>query len=359
VSKKQQVAEAVEKPVRISPADRERHRELRERFQREKPSLEQLVSSGEYNEPIPMGEHLSIRQAVFALREAREQAGLSLADVAERSGIDEAALSRIETGQHPNPTVSTLCRYAGALGKRWVWGLEDDREGAGAGPAPADVTDAVPAHEGADPLRQGDTMPEQFDCPKCAAHLTERQLHTTTFVREACPKCGEVIRQGDAFRYENTEAIIAEDVSAIDAWLAAERLVLQFDCAHLRERESLGEYRWRMTGGPLAGSPGNWHLEAFYQTRSPRTFALRVVATEPAYLADDVILPLAAVHRKHGLQPHGERANNVDLSGHTTTTTWGCFQLLGTGPLAPGLLRPVLDRLLAAMREALTVRDQR
>src|SRR5262249_17465843 len=99
---------------------------IRERFQKEKPSLEQLVASGEYNEPLPLGEHLSIRQAVFALKKAREAAGLSLADVAERTGIDKAALSRIETGQNRNPTVATLCRYAHALSKRWKWVLEDE-----------------------------------------------------------------------------------------------------------------------------------------------------------------------------------------------------------------------------------------
>src|SRR3954471_8935469 len=121
------------RPARTAE-DLARYKAIRERFQQEKPSLEDLVSSGEYNEPLPMGEHLSIRQAVFALRKARERAGLSLADVAESTGIDKAALSRIETGQHPNPTVSTLCRYAQALGKRWAWSLEDEPAD---GPAPA------------------------------------------------------------------------------------------------------------------------------------------------------------------------------------------------------------------------------
>jgi ribosome-binding protein aMBF1 (putative translation factor) len=106
-----------------TPEEIARHKAIRERFQKEKPSLEQLVESGEYNEPLPMGEYLSIRQAVFALKKAREAAGLSLADVAERSAIDKAALSRIESGQHINPTVSTLCRYAHALGMRWTWRL--------------------------------------------------------------------------------------------------------------------------------------------------------------------------------------------------------------------------------------------
>jgi transcriptional regulator with XRE-family HTH domain len=113
------------RPARTAE-DLARYKAIRERFQREKPSLEELVSSGEYNEPLPLGEYLSLRQAVFALKKAREAAGLSLADVAERSGIDKAALSRIETGQHPNPTVSTLGRYAHALGKRWKWVLEDE-----------------------------------------------------------------------------------------------------------------------------------------------------------------------------------------------------------------------------------------
>jgi DNA-binding XRE family transcriptional regulator len=118
-------ADQPSRPARTAE-DIARHKAIRERFQREKPSLEQLVASGEYNEPLPMGEYLSIRQAVFALKEAREAAGLSLAHVAARTGIDKAALSRIETGQNINPTISTLCRYAHALGKRWKWVLEEE-----------------------------------------------------------------------------------------------------------------------------------------------------------------------------------------------------------------------------------------
>ena len=51
------------------------HKAIRERFQKEKPTLEQLVASGEYNEPLPMGEYLSIRVAVSALKKAREAGG--------------------------------------------------------------------------------------------------------------------------------------------------------------------------------------------------------------------------------------------------------------------------------------------
>jgi transcriptional regulator with XRE-family HTH domain len=55
----------------------------------------------------------------------REQAGLSLTDVADRSGIDKAALSRLENGLYSNPTINTLARYAKAIGTRFVPVLED------------------------------------------------------------------------------------------------------------------------------------------------------------------------------------------------------------------------------------------
>ena len=68
---------------------------------------------------------MDLLQALHELKTVREAAGLSLADVAERSGIDKAALSRLENGVQANPTVETLLRYAAAVGKRLRWTLED------------------------------------------------------------------------------------------------------------------------------------------------------------------------------------------------------------------------------------------
>jgi predicted transcriptional regulator len=59
------------------------------------------------------------------LKAAREQKGLSLADMTELTGMDRSALSKLETGQRPNPTVETLVRYAEAVGKRVVVSLTD------------------------------------------------------------------------------------------------------------------------------------------------------------------------------------------------------------------------------------------
>ncbi len=70
-----------------------------------------------------MGDLVSFRRFILSLRRERERLGLSLADVAERAGIDKGALSRLENGQQLNPTVNTLSRYAHALGKSLAWGM--------------------------------------------------------------------------------------------------------------------------------------------------------------------------------------------------------------------------------------------
>jgi hypothetical protein len=73
----------------------------------------------------PAATGANIETFLMTLRGEREARGLSLADVADASGIDKAALSRLESGQHVNPTLSTLTRYARAIGKRVHLSLED------------------------------------------------------------------------------------------------------------------------------------------------------------------------------------------------------------------------------------------
>jgi ribosome-binding protein aMBF1 (putative translation factor) len=66
-----------------------------------------------------------LAEAFAALRLERESQGLSLTDLAERSGIDRATISKLETGKIANPTVGTLRTIAAALGKRLSWSLAD------------------------------------------------------------------------------------------------------------------------------------------------------------------------------------------------------------------------------------------
>jgi ribosome-binding protein aMBF1 (putative translation factor) len=111
------------KPKRTS-AKRAEHQAVRDRFQSERPSLAALVASGEYSEPVKQSDYLMVLEIAGALQKARRQTGMSLADLARRSGIDKAALSRIENGQNMNPTIGTLETIARAIGARLCFRLE-------------------------------------------------------------------------------------------------------------------------------------------------------------------------------------------------------------------------------------------
>ena len=88
----------------------------RERFSRERPGLDDLIASGEFEGPFDHGNVMSLLGAVAELKRRRDEQGLSLATVSERSGLDTGLLSRLENGKILNPMLTTLWRYAGALG---------------------------------------------------------------------------------------------------------------------------------------------------------------------------------------------------------------------------------------------------
>ena len=79
----------------------------------------------------PLAIDPELAKALSALRAERQRQGLSLSDVSERSGIDRATLSKLETGKVPNPTVGTLRALARSLNKRLPWLVIDEPAGAG------------------------------------------------------------------------------------------------------------------------------------------------------------------------------------------------------------------------------------
>ena len=61
---------------------------------------------------------MAILGLVARFKAARENQGLTLAEVANRMGIDAPVLSRLETGKMLNPTLATLHKWAEALGQK-------------------------------------------------------------------------------------------------------------------------------------------------------------------------------------------------------------------------------------------------
>jgi hypothetical protein len=100
-----------------TPEEQARIQALRERFQSERPTHEELIASGEYEGPIPQDALVSYFATIAKLKRERQSQGLTLADVSARSGLDIGLLSRLENGKLNNPTVTTLWRYANALGR--------------------------------------------------------------------------------------------------------------------------------------------------------------------------------------------------------------------------------------------------
>jgi len=68
---------------------------------------------------------VELTRAAELLRAERQEQGLSLADLHEKTGISRAAICRLENLVDANPTVATLDRMAAALGKKLVIALQD------------------------------------------------------------------------------------------------------------------------------------------------------------------------------------------------------------------------------------------
>jgi DNA-binding Xre family transcriptional regulator len=101
--------------------DRERHQQIRDTF-KDRPSIDVLIGrDGLSGQAIALGTYLNLKLLVRSLRQLREQAKVSLAELSQRSAMDKAMLSRLENGHVPNPGIETISRYVNALDKDIEW----------------------------------------------------------------------------------------------------------------------------------------------------------------------------------------------------------------------------------------------
>ena len=110
---------------RISPKDLTP--EQRGRYEQLKAKAKADLDSGKLGPPVerlyldtanatPF--HFELRSCIAELKKAREEAGLTLAQVAEKTGLAAETLCRLETGVVTNPTWQTLGLYAVAVGRK-------------------------------------------------------------------------------------------------------------------------------------------------------------------------------------------------------------------------------------------------
>jgi len=116
------------KTIAWTPEQRAQHKAIRDAFREWHPGPEELIASGAAARLGLNVVHSPAQELLRRLKASREAAGLTLADVSARCGIDQPALSRLENGHTQNPTLDTLWRYAAAVGKRLVLSAEDIRD---------------------------------------------------------------------------------------------------------------------------------------------------------------------------------------------------------------------------------------
>jgi len=108
----------------LTPAERARVAEGRRLVAAEEGEIRRKAR--EYKRDYDAGQ-AALEQALQLLKAERQQQGLSLADIEDRTGISRPNLSRLENEAEANPTVATLTRYANALGKKLLIVLADQQ----------------------------------------------------------------------------------------------------------------------------------------------------------------------------------------------------------------------------------------
>lgn len=107
-------------PKDLAPEQRAAYEKLKAKAQADLeagllgPPVERLDLDRENGAPF----YFELQACIAQLKAAREAAGLTLAQVAERTGLAAETLCRLETGQVTNPTWTTLGLYAAAMGRK-------------------------------------------------------------------------------------------------------------------------------------------------------------------------------------------------------------------------------------------------
>ena len=104
---------------RLTPEEAAKYRAVREQVAEELPDL-----IARHHARMAAVDEL-LGTLLQQLKAVREERGFSLSDLSRVTGMDTSALSKLETGQRPNPTLETLVRYADAVGKRLELSLTD------------------------------------------------------------------------------------------------------------------------------------------------------------------------------------------------------------------------------------------
>lgn len=176
-------------------------------------------------------------------------------------------------------------------------------------------------------------------CVQCQRTLTDRQLRMKSLTVESCPYCNSMVRQSEGFRSTNLDAIIMEDVAAIDAWLDDHAKATGHQVG--QQNKDGGERTWAF---PVDSS---LECEVVYSPHQTSIIQVRLVTTGGSEEMFEDPRRVQTIAAAHGVQPHGSRQTNV-MTG-TVVFRWGAVQYLSTNSLCEELFDPLIARLRSAI----------
>ena len=112
------MARRLRRDRRLTDDEKDRNRIVRQQIAEELPDIKRRGRQAK--------QRLLLKQLLKALRAERQEQGISLADLKQRTGIDRGTLSKMENDDDPNVTMNTLLRYAEAVGKTIAVELQDN-----------------------------------------------------------------------------------------------------------------------------------------------------------------------------------------------------------------------------------------
>ena len=99
------MSEKQRKTIQWTPEQRAQHQAIRDEFRDWHPGPEELIASGAAARLGLNVIYSPAQELLRHLKASREAAGLTLADVSVRCGMDQPTLSRLENGDTPNPAL--------------------------------------------------------------------------------------------------------------------------------------------------------------------------------------------------------------------------------------------------------------
>jgi DNA-binding XRE family transcriptional regulator len=116
------MSDAASSGRRLTPEEAARFRQMREQAQAEKAEIGRQLQT-EQPGPGTWADFHELRSLVDSLRAEREKRGLTREEVARRAMLDARQIAELEEHRDLNPSLSTLTRYATAVGRHLMLGL--------------------------------------------------------------------------------------------------------------------------------------------------------------------------------------------------------------------------------------------